>query len=177
MSLLGFLHQGPMTGWNLVATVDRQIGEFWSVTQSQVYRELATMAQLGFVEAGELGPRDRRPYMITETGRRAFRQWLAIEPGPETMRFPLLLTVLFGEHLPPGQLGRFIEEHRQLHTQRLAHYETQLETLAAPPRGQADPHLLATARFGVAYERAVLDWFADLPPEITSEPAVQSTMD
>ena len=151
MSLLGFLHQGPMTGWNLVATVDREIGDFWSVTQSQVYRELASMSELGFVQAGELGPRDRRPYSITDAGRQAFRDWLAIEPGPETIRFPLLLTVLFGQYLPPGRLGEFIHDHRNQHAQRLAHYTALLDSIAAAPPDQApDAYVVATLNFGLA---------------------------
>src|SRR4051812_37628519 len=100
MSLLGFLHEGPMSGWSLAATAERQIGEFWSVTQSQVYRELLTMNEMGLIAAGEQGPRDRRPYAITDAGREAFREWIATEPGAENIRFPLLLTVLFGRHLP-----------------------------------------------------------------------------
>ena len=59
-SLLGFLHEGPLTGYELVSTAQRTIGDFWSLTQSQVYRELAWMAEAGLVEAGERGARDRR---------------------------------------------------------------------------------------------------------------------
>ena len=112
-SLLGFLHEGPMTGWDLVATAQRRIGDFWSLTQSQVYRELSGMAGAGLVEAGERGARDRRPYRLTEAGRRAFAAWIARPPGPETIRFPLLLTVLFGGHVPPERLAKknnFIDE-------------------------------------------------------------------
>ncbi len=104
-SLLGFLHEGPMTGWDLVATAEARIGDFWSLTQSQVYRELAAMAEGGLVEAGERGPRDRQPYTITDAGRAAFAGWVDREPGPETIRFPLLLTILFGMHLPIGWPG------------------------------------------------------------------------
>ncbi len=46
-SLLGFLHEGPKTGWDLVATAQDRIGKFWSVTTSQVYRELAAMEAAG----------------------------------------------------------------------------------------------------------------------------------
>jgi DNA-binding PadR family transcriptional regulator len=169
MSLLGFLHEGPMTGWNLVGLVEREIGDFWSVTQSQVYRELATMAQLGFVEAGELGPRDRRPYSITDAGRKAFRQWLASEPGEETIRFPLLLTVLFGRHLPPGRLVEFVEDHQVSHTRRRDHYITLLRTIEAAPADQRpDAFVLSTLNFGLAYETMILDWFATLPPAVLS---------
>lgn len=168
MSLLGFLHEGPLTGWSLVATAQEEIGDFWSVTQSQVYRELATMARLGLVEAGERGPRDRRPYAITDAGREAFREWLSAEPGAETIRFPLLLTVLFGRYLPAGRLGAFIDAHSSIHGARREGYLEHLRELEKAPRGKVDPYALATLRFGVAYETMVLDWMAALPKELTT---------
>src|SRR5262245_20486282 len=32
-SLLGFLHHGPATGWDLCAKVELTIGDFWNVTK------------------------------------------------------------------------------------------------------------------------------------------------
>jgi DNA-binding PadR family transcriptional regulator len=152
-SLLGFLHEGPKTGWDLVATAQRRIGDFWSLTQSQVYRELSAMAAAGLVEAGEREGRDRRPYRLTEAGRTAFADWIARQPGPETIRFPLLLTVMFGRHVAPQRLAEFVAAHRATHTERLAAYER--ERAAGIP----DPYGAATLDFGIRYERAVLDWF------------------
>jgi len=34
-----------MTGWDLVAVAQQRIGNFWTLTQSQVYRELTAMAR------------------------------------------------------------------------------------------------------------------------------------
>lgn len=160
-SLLGFLHAGPMSGWDLAGTAQMVIGDFWSLTQSQVYRELASMAAAGLVEAGEPGRRQRRTYTLTADGRAAFASWLTKEPGQETIRFPLLLTVSFGRHLDPELLERFIDEHRAVHADRLASYREQLgeATSAQPP----DPYLLATLEFGISYEQAVLGWFDRLP--------------
>lgn len=154
-SLLGFLHDGPMTGWELVATADRVIGDFWSLTQSQVYRELASMAEAGLVEAGERGPRDRRPYRLTDAGREAFAAWAAQEPGLEQIRFPLLLKMSFGRHVPSERLADFIETHRRLHEARLARYEQAAQSATH----DADRHRSATLSFGLLYERAVLEWF------------------
>ncbi|HWI05063.1 MAG TPA: PadR family transcriptional regulator, partial [Acidimicrobiales bacterium] len=119
-SLLGFLHERPMSGWDLVATAEALIGDFWSVTRSQVYRELATMEAAGLVVAGPPGPRERRPFELTDAGRAAFQAWLREPPGPEQIRYPLLLTIAFGRHLPPERLAAFITEHRQVHEERLA---------------------------------------------------------
>jgi DNA-binding PadR family transcriptional regulator len=164
-SLLGFLHEGPMTGWDLVATAEQRIGDFWSLTRSQVYRELAAMAEAGLIEAGEPGRRERVAYTLTEAGRNAFAGWVAREPGPETIRFPLLLAIVFGQHLPPGQLAAIVGRHRAIHAARLAEYEQTASGL--PPQArEAEPYRLATLDFGRAYERAVLDWFDGLPETI-----------
>jgi DNA-binding PadR family transcriptional regulator len=172
-SLLGLLHEGPMTGWDLVATAQTAIGDFWSLTRSQVYRELAVMTEAGLLEAGERGRRDARPYTLTEAGRAAFAAWLERGPGAETIRFPLLLTVLFGRYLPPGRLARILDEHRATHAARATHYD-QVRTAAGD---NADSYAMAVLDFGRHYERAVLDWFAALPPDLTgvSQEAPQPT--
>jgi len=72
----------------------------------------------------------------------------------------------FGRHLPPGVLGRFVDDHRARHAARLAHYEA----MVAGAGPDADPYTMATLDFGVRYERAVLEWFEALPPEITAGP-------
>jgi DNA-binding PadR family transcriptional regulator len=164
-SLLGFLHAGPLTGWDLVATAEALIGDFWSLTQSQVYRELAAMAEAGLVTAGERGRRDRRPYTITRAGRDAFAEWVGHEPGPELIRFPLLLTIAFGRHLPPERLAGFVAHHREVHAQRLASYRETRAALTAEA-SEPDPYALATLDFGLIYEEAVLAWFDRLPPDV-----------
>lgn len=164
-SLLGFLHMGPMTGWDLAAVAQRMIGDFWSLTQSQVYRELASMAGAGLVEAGDRGSRDKRPYTLTDAGRAAFAEWVNHEPGPANIRFPLLLTIGFGRHLPPGRLAEIVRNHRAQHANRLAGYQAQLDEYSEMG-AELDPYMRATLDFGLHYERAVLDWFDNLPAEV-----------
>ena len=165
-SLLGFLHRGPMSGWDLAATAQTSIGDFWTVTRSQVYRELGWMDEAGLVEAGERGARERRPYSLTDRGREAFAEWIRREPGPETIRFPLLLTMAFGGALEPERLAGFVRLHRAVHSARLARYEA---TVADPDAGPPDVYGRSTLQFGIEYERAVLRWFDALPPEVRGE--------
>lgn len=156
-----------MTGWDLVATAQRRIGDFWSLTQSQVYRELSAMAEAGLIRAGERGPRDRQPFELTDTGRAAFHSWLDGEPGPETIRFPLLLTLVFGRHVAPERLVAFVASHRAQHAAKLAGYEAERSAIGgAAGAAPGEPFALATLDFGIAYERAVLAWFDSLPREI-----------
>ncbi|MPZ64873.1 MAG: PadR family transcriptional regulator [Pseudonocardiaceae bacterium] len=170
-SLLGFLHEGPMTGWDLVTVAQQRIGNFWTLTQSQVYRELAAMAKAGLVEAGPPGRRDRKPYSITATGRAAFAEWIDQDPGLEQIRVPLLLTIMFAAHLPTERLASMVTAHRAVHAERLARYEQHRADMRDAPA--TDSYRLATLEFGLHYERAVLDWFDELPavlPELDGQP-------
>jgi DNA-binding PadR family transcriptional regulator len=155
-SLLGFLHAGDFSGYEVLKVAEELIGDFWSLTQSQVYRELAALAGRGLVEVGEVGARSKRPYRITEAGREAFAAWLAVPPGPEQIRYPLLLTLAFSDQLDRDRLARYLDDHRRLHEDRLRRYEDfDVEGLTPPQR--------ATLEFGLRYERAVLDWMEELP--------------
>lgn len=164
-SLLGFLHRGPSSGWDLLATAKTQIGQFWSITPSQVYRELAAMEAAGLIEAGESGPRDRRPYTLTERGREAFAHWISRDPGPEIIRYPLLLVVAFGSHLEPDALSDILERHRTEHPARREHY-AEIVTAAG---AELDPYARATLDFNLRYETAVLEWFDGLPRELSGQ--------
>lgn len=155
-ALLGLLHEGPMTGWDLVSRAADRIGNFWTLTQSQVYRELTRMTEHGLVTVGAPGPRDRKPYTITTAGRAAFAEWLTREPADDQVRVPLLLTIQFADHLPPGRLAQIVVAQRARHEKRLAEYR-------AGEHRITDPRRLATLRFGIRHEEAVLAWFDELP--------------
>jgi DNA-binding PadR family transcriptional regulator len=155
-SLLGFLHDGPKTGWEILQEVSATLARFWSVTPSHVYRELQNLEQLKLVKAKPRGPRDKKPYALTRAGRDAFAAWIAQDPGPEQIRFPLLVTLWFGRHLDRSTLARIVEAKRAEHEARLTMYTALAEH---PPE---DPHTAAVIDFGVRYEAAILDWLADL---------------
>ena len=50
-SLLGFLHDGPLTGWDLIRRVEGGLSRFWNVTSSHVYRELRTLEERGLTSS------------------------------------------------------------------------------------------------------------------------------
>lgn len=158
-SLLGFLHDGPQSGWDLMETARVRIGDFWSLTRSQVYRELAGMAEAGLIVTDSTGARDRRVYRLTDEGRAAFRAWVEEAPGEENIRYPLLLTLAFARHLPPERLAEFLATHRAIHQVRWDAYREEDEQARAAGANSLD---LATLDFGLRYERAVLDWFDGL---------------
>lgn len=153
-TLLGFLHRGPMTGWDLAQMAEMVIGDFWNVTRSQVYRELRTLEALEMVEAQAATRRERRPYAITEEGREAFATFIRKEPGPDILRSPLLLMTFFGSHLEPVRRERFLAIHRLRHEQALDEYRR--------VQNHLDPQevdLANVLEYAILHEEAVLKWF------------------
>lgn len=158
-ALLGLLEAGPSTGYQLVGAAQEFLGDFWTVTRSQVYRELAGMAERGLVTAGDTGPRDRRPYAVTAQGRAAFDAWLHSDLGPEVVRVPLLLRLAFADRLDDARLAAMVSDQRVVHAERLRCYR-ELEA-AAVAGGTTDKSLL-TLRFGIRYETGVLEWLDEV---------------
>jgi len=157
-ALLGLLHEGPMTGGQLMSTAQRRLGAFWSMTRSQVYRELPALADAGLVRMGKPGPRASQPYAITAAGKRAFSRWLAEPPGREAIRNPVALRVAFGvqstTHLP--ETYESAQEH---HTEALV--EAREASKVAKKEG--DAYAAAAYDFAVAYHRAALSWLKSVP--------------
>ena len=170
-SLLGLLDTcgGELTGGELVRTAELRTGQFWSLTRSQVYRELAVLERERLVRAGRPGPRDSRPVQITPAGRTAYRQWLTEHLPSDTIRIPVLLAVAFGSSLEPAALAEVLRRSRAGHQARLEQYR-QLDRQLAGSEG-GEPWARATLSFGMLYEDAVLRWFATLPVEVRPDDA------
>jgi DNA-binding PadR family transcriptional regulator len=164
-SLLGLLDLsgGKLTGGELVRLAQERIGDFWTLTRSQVYRELAALEDEGYVERGPIGPRDSRPYRVTDSGRATYRTWLTEHLPAETVRIPLLLTLAFGSVLPKDKVQALLRDSAAMHRNRLARYR---ELDAELARLGVDAWSRATLSFGLHYEEAVVRWFTALPPEI-----------
>ncbi len=158
-ALLGLLHDGPMTGGQLMAVAQRRLGPFWSMTRSQVYRELPALAEAGYVRLGKPGARSSQPYAITPAGKRAFARWLAETPGREALRNPVALRVAFGALQSAEQLQESYEQAVEQHTAMLA----QVREQAREARKAGDEYSAASLEFAVAYHRANLTWLKNVP--------------
>ena len=93
-AILGLLRSGSLTGGELVGAAGEQFGGFFSVTRSQVYRELPALVEAGLLRLGKLGARASQQYRITAAGKRSFKAWLAGPGGVDAMRSPLVLRLL-----------------------------------------------------------------------------------
>ena len=166
---------GPLSGYDLKHVCDQVLAPMWGVVQSQVYKELRRMQELGWVEMEreeqESRP-DRKIYTVTAQGYAALRSWQAQPPEVFQIRDELLLKVLFGSFATPSDLVRNMRSSIREHEMRLLAYRQNMAAL--PLRGafrhdnqrpnpygasrQEDPYLQLIARFAITFENAYLRW-------------------
>jgi DNA-binding PadR family transcriptional regulator len=158
-ALLGLLHDGPMTGGQLMAAAERRLGPYWSMTRSQVYRELPALAEMGYVKLGKPGPRASQPYSITPAGKRAFARWLSEEPGTESLRNPIALRVAFGAHHGASALKGLYAQATEAHNSAL----TDIREQARLAKSEGDSYGAAALEFAISYHKAALAWLKAAP--------------
>jgi PadR family transcriptional regulator, regulatory protein AphA len=173
LGLLAWL--GPLSGYDLKHVCDHILAPMWGVVQSQIYKELRRMKELGWVEMEreeqESRP-DRKVYSVTSQGYAALRSWQAQPPEVFQIRDELLLKVLFGTFATPSDLARNLRTSITEHEMRLLAYRQNV--LSPPMQGafrhdnkrpnpyaaesQEDPYLNLIARFAIAFEQTYLHW-------------------
>ncbi|MPZ28751.1 MAG: PadR family transcriptional regulator [Micromonosporaceae bacterium] len=158
-ALLGLLHEGQMTGGQLMATAEERLGRYWSMTRSQVYRELPALAELGYVKLGRPGPRSSQPYSITPAGKRAFLRWLTEEPSRDALRNSVALRVAFGDKQSPTQLRKLQDTAVEYHNEELALTREQIKEA----KKEGAEHGAAALEFAIGYHKAALAWLKTIP--------------
>jgi DNA-binding PadR family transcriptional regulator len=148
-AILGLLHDGPMTGGELVAAAGERFGGFFSVTRSQVYRELPALAEAGLLRLGKLGPRASQQYRINAAGKRSFRAWLAGPGGADALRSPLVLRLLHAGALSDDDRAKLVATSRNAYTDQLKAAQEAVDAAD-------DPYERAVGEFARAHVEAML---------------------
>jgi len=103
-----------MSGYTLQRRFEDSVAAYWSVTQSQIYRELRGLAAEGFVRftimPGE-GKPAQKVYAPTTEGLTALERWLAEPVEPQRIRHPLLLKLSFAGRQDPRVVSDLLEEY------------------------------------------------------------------
>jgi PadR family transcriptional regulator, regulatory protein AphA len=129
-ALLGLLSDSPMNGYAIKALFDESIAHVWQAELSQIYRELESLEKKGLLRS-TIEPQADRPnkrlYEATETGRKAFMDWVTTVPESFAMpkRDEFMLRLFFGsaagEDVVKEQFRIFIEEMRRVEESARGH--------------------------------------------------------
>lgn len=113
-AILGFLALEPVSGYTLRQRFEGSVSSFWSVTQSQIYRELKALELQNLVRF-ELIPRAGKPsrkvYHLTNSGRKELSRWLQEPVEPQRIRHPLLLKLAFSDYEDTESIVRLLEAY------------------------------------------------------------------
>jgi DNA-binding PadR family transcriptional regulator len=141
-----------------MAEAERRLGSYWSMTRSQVYRELPALADMGYVKLGRPGARSSQPYSITPAGKRAFARWLAEEPGHEAIRNPTALRAAFGQYQSSTQLADTYQRATDYHTEALA----AVREASKEMKKDGDATAATASDFAINYHKAALAWLKSI---------------
>jgi PadR family transcriptional regulator, regulatory protein AphA len=173
LGLLAFW--GPLSGYDLKRIFDHTLAPMWGAAQSQIYKELRRMKELGWVdmqrEEQESRP-DRKLYSITNQGYTALREWQAQPSEIIQVRDELLLKILFGTFASSADLAKNIRTSIADHEMRLLTYRQ--NSLFLPTKGafyqenkrpnpyetesQEDPYFNLIVHFAIEFEKTYLRW-------------------
>lgn len=107
-ALLGLLANRSASGYDLLKAFETSLANVWPATQSQVYGELGKLSVEGLLDVTAEGPRGRKEYSITASGRAELRHWL-VEVEPERVRRSgMLLRVFFLDTLDPAEARDYL---------------------------------------------------------------------
>lgn len=163
-AILGFLRVEPTSGYLLRKRLEGSVGAFWSVTQSQIYRELHALETdrlvVGEREAGD-GKPDRVVYSLTTRGEDELDAWLEAGVEPVRLRHPLLLKLVLASDLEPQRLDRILADYAEAVSTTRTGYEgrlvaSEIFSLARSPREAALWRL--SIEHGLTWCDAELGW-------------------
>ncbi|QIS02652.1 PadR family transcriptional regulator [Nocardia brasiliensis] len=109
-AVLGLLADRPASGYDLIQRFKASLANVWTATQSQIYTELATLADAGLISVSDEGPRGRKEYTITEPGLTELRHWLTETKPKQLARNETTLRVFFLGVLEPAQAAAYLSD-------------------------------------------------------------------
>ncbi|MGH1565068.1 PadR family transcriptional regulator [Mumia sp. DW29H23] len=143
-ALLGLLALDPddapegLTGYELKQRCDLTMRYYWvSPATSQVYTELARLADLGLVDATDApnGRRSTRRYALAEAGRARLLTWLETsEPAFPVLKHPVALRLMFAHMVAPEHVERWLDVYISQLEERTADLRAVREMLGDDPR-------------------------------------------
>jgi PadR family transcriptional regulator, regulatory protein AphA len=109
---LGLIAQEPASGYDLLKKFQISMANVWPATQSQLYGELNKLADAGLIAVTAVGPRGRKEYAVTDTGRAELSRWMMSPQDDPPFRSADLLRVFLLGELSPTDARDYLESYR-----------------------------------------------------------------
>ncbi len=113
--ILGLISNGDKTGYEIMTVFRDSLNHFWTAQTSQIYRELRTMENAGWISqrhVSQTGKPDKNVFSITQAGREELLRWLRDGDTPSIVRIPFLMKTFFLGELPLEESIAFFKAFR-----------------------------------------------------------------
>jgi PadR family transcriptional regulator, regulatory protein AphA len=179
-AILASLEFKPMTGYDLKKFFDSSADNFWTTTQSHIYKALGDLEKEGWVEKCVIEQEDkpnRKEFSITATGRAELRRWLTTPLLPAPVREAWLVQLFFSHNSSDQEIAALIEQRGKAIREILDTYQGY--TGAAIPRDlppeleRAGSLWQITLDYGVAYYEFELHWNKEMLERVKKLPALK----
>jgi DNA-binding PadR family transcriptional regulator len=173
-AILTALLEKPSSGLELTRRFDRSIGDFWSATHQQIYRELGKLEADGHIRAlptEQPARGQKKSYEVLPAGRAELARWTAASQDPRPHRDTLLLRLRASAVVGTEGIEADLRRHLDLHRRQLGEYE-EIEKRDFPP-GRDTPedrlrHLVLRA--GIDLETFWTRWLTHALEELGEQP-------
>ena len=162
--LLGLLTLRKSSGYDLSKLFQESLSYFWVANQSQIYRELDKMEELGWVVSSKV-EQDARPnkrvYGITKEGNAELIRWLKDDSAAElgVVRNPLLMKLFFSAKVDREHAINLLENYRKICLDARADIEAQVAEIGKVEETAAKPaYWLYSTNYSIAYYDFQIKW-------------------
>ncbi|KOV67326.1 hypothetical protein ADL00_16090 [Streptomyces sp. AS58] len=168
IALLGTLaHHGPASGYELAKRFDASVNLVWQAKHSQIYPELAKMAQTGAVTVEDAGGgRGRKIYTITDAGRDEIVEWVSGEDPYRSVRNESGLRGFLVTLLPPDEAAAVMRTEEARHTATLNGLLRLKEDVAARTAPGSPSFGQYALDLGLRTTRMLQQWAADTAEDL-----------
>lgn len=155
---MGVLLDGPSTGYEIKAMMNRSTAYFWRESDSTLYPMLKLLAKEGKVESqvAYVGKKRKEIFAITEGGRAEFEEWLKSPTSGEIRRNEFLLKLFFVEE--GEERGRLLRERLGQAEQTYREYQQIEERLKGLSRLPKAAIRLKSLQHGMAHLALDIEW-------------------
>lgn len=174
-AILGFLNYHPYTGYDLKKIFDSSVRHFWPADQSQIYRTLGRLTELGYVNMEKVvqdDRPDRKVYHISDAGRLELLRWLSGPPPMDEPRSAPLIQVFFAGQLSNEEILAKFEGFAEMMRVILSTYHLVPERLSPYQEEITSPRehffWMLTLENGVRSMKANLEWAESIIERIKS---------
>jgi PadR family transcriptional regulator, regulatory protein AphA len=158
-ALLGLLAEEPASGYGLAGKFERNLRRYaWHAQHSQIYPELARLAREDLIAVAEEGPRGRRTYAITDTGRAELQRWILDVNDEPVVRNEHTLRLFLLPTLDPADARKLLRQQSEDSLREHDRLRAAISQATAAPAGGRPPAGLLAAELGARYFLTLHEW-------------------